>query len=71
MMNVNMATDGDSIMLEDSNENAANIYSHRGDSLSSNQQLTKQTLKNLPSMPSQRMILSQRGNDMSILERTN
>jgi len=71
MMNVNLATEGDSIMLEDSNENGGNVYSHRGDSSNSNQQLTKQTLKNLPSMPSQRKILSHRGTNMSILERTN
>ena len=36
MMNVNLATDGDSIMIEDSNENAQNILSHRGDSITSN-----------------------------------
>ena len=56
MMNVNLATDGDSILNEESHDNMHQPYgnssSQYGESLITNQQVTKQTLKNLPSMPS-------------------
>lgn len=45
MMNVNLATDGDSILIEESHENMPPHYgdssSHYGESFVTNQQLTK------------------------------
>jgi hypothetical protein len=47
MMNVNLATEGDSILIEESNENNAGFSSNRGDIISPNQQITKSKLKHL------------------------